>query len=515
MSNATLDARIRLDSSQFSGGLNRVMRESNAAVNKMTSQFGTLRNVLTGGALGLGGFFAGREAVEKAAEYEKFERMLSLVAGGANAAKLELEELKKAALAPGLDLESAVQATVRLRTMGYTTDEARKHMESLANKVAAFGGGGEEMKGVILALSQISAKGKVTAEEINQIAERLPTVRKDMQEAFGTANTEALQKMNLSAETFINTLLDKWSEAPPVVGGITEEIKKFKQSLDELKSYAGSIIAPIIGELTGAMARFKAAHQGMVRDLDQVFGGGFGRRQDAERFLGDMERKLNDSNTLKGRAGRGPTAEELEIERKRRAEYEESVRKFQAQRDAAMETAKEGADTDQERLDIVNRQLAEITNIKETVDAVNDAYKNQQEISDDLLKNYQRIVNLENERENIQNRINREKAREFQEEVKKEMMSPRERKKKMREDYDRERAEKLVMRRKENKELAEEEKKARKNAFDDAKKGQFWDKDEARRRIREKMAQENKEIFKNSLETLKSIDAILRTLATA
>lgn len=512
---ATLDARIRLDSSQFSGGLNRVLRESNAAVNKMTSQFGSLRNILTGGALGLGGFFAGKEAVEKAAEYEKFERMLSLVAGGANAAKIELEELKKAALAPGLDLESAVQATVRLRTMGYTTDEARRHMESLANKVAAFGGGGEEMKGVILALSQISAKGKVSAEEINQIAERLPTVRKDMQEAFGTANTEELQKMNLAADEFINTLLDKWSEAPPVVGGITEEIKKFRQSLDELKSYAGTIIAPIIGELTGAMARFKAAHAGMVRDLDNLFGGRFGRMQDAQRFLGEMERRLNDSNTLKERGNTGPSKEALEVERRRRQEYEESVRKFQAQRDAAMDTAKQGAETDQERLDLVNKQLAEITNIKETVDAVNDAYANQREISDELLRNYQRIVGLENERENIQNRINREKAREFEEEVRKEMMDPRQRKQKMREDYDRERAEKLVMRRRENKELAKEEKKARENAFNDAKEGRFWDKDEARRRIREKMAQENKEIFKGSLETLKSIDQILRTLATA
>lgn len=49
---ATLDARIRLDSSQFSGGLNRAMRETNVAVGKMSAQFGTLRNVMAGGVVG-------------------------------------------------------------------------------------------------------------------------------------------------------------------------------------------------------------------------------------------------------------------------------------------------------------------------------------------------------------------------------------------------------------------------------------------------------------------------------
>ncbi len=513
---ATLDARLRLNSAEFSGGLNRALRESNAFVGKMTQQFGTLRNVLTGGAVGLLAGVGITSSIEQAAEFEKFERMLALVSGGAEAAKLELNELRKVAQKPGIDLESAVQATIRLKTMGYTSQEARKHMEALANKVAAFGGGGEEMKGVLLALSQISAKGKISAEEINQIAERLPTVRRDMKEAFGTANTEELQKMNLAAEDFINTLLNKWSEAPPMVSGITEELKKFRMAMDEIKGYAGQVFAPIVSEATGAIQRFAAAHRALLLDVDKLFGGGLARRMDAEDFLGRMQRAEADANALAGRENdpaKVKAAEEARL--KRLEESDRLIREFREKRGGVMDLAKQQADDEQAQLEIVRAQLAEITDIEEVTRAINDAYQNQNAISDELFSKYQQIVQLKREEANLEERINRKRAEEINRKVAEEMLGPQERRQRMRDQNDKDRAMRRVMREEERNRLKEEERKARKNMLDDIKEGKFWDKDEARKRIRENVAKEWKDIFKDSKEHLKNIETILRTLATA
>ncbi|MFH5181156.1 tape measure protein [Paenibacillus sp. TAB 01] len=45
-------------------------------------------------------------------------------------------------------------------------------LHSLGDAVAAVGGDTEQMKGIALAIGQIQSKGKLSAEEVNQLAER-------------------------------------------------------------------------------------------------------------------------------------------------------------------------------------------------------------------------------------------------------------------------------------------------------------------------------------------------------
>lgn len=508
---ATLSAHLRLNSAQFSGGLNRAVRESSVAVGKISAQFASLKNIFTGGALGIGAGFLIGDMLGKAAEYEKYTRMLSLVSGGLNGAKLELAELRKEALKPGLDLESAVTATVRLRTLGYTTQQTREYMNALANKVAAFGGGGEEMKGVIIALSQIASKGKVSAEEINQIAERMPGIREDMKAAFGTANTEEIQKMGISARDFIDTILNRWKDAPAVVSGLSEEMKNFRNTMDSLKAYGGQIFAPMVAEVNNLVRGLTAVHQIVTMTLDEAAGGGLLRQMEAERFAGEMERKLADQSAIKKQEGEkvfGSTAEEME---KRAA----AIKEYQARRDAAANAAKQMATSDEAELEIVRAQLEEITDIEETTKAITDAYATQQDIQKETLERQQRYNGLKREEKALVDAINRKEADRINDAVDERMKTPRQRKQEMRDKNERKRAAKREFRKEENAALKKEEDDARNNRLDNIKKGNFFDKDEARKRIRKEQAERWKNALQDSATSLKNIEKILGALATA
>ncbi len=76
------------------------------------------------------------------------------------------------------------------------------------------------MEGVGLALSQIASKGKISAEEINQLAERVPQIRQAMIAAFGSADTQVLQRANITATAFVEGVTKELEKLPQVTGGI-------------------------------------------------------------------------------------------------------------------------------------------------------------------------------------------------------------------------------------------------------------------------------------------------------
>ncbi len=84
-----------------------------------------------------------------------------------------------------------------LQSVGMNADAARETITQFGNAVARAGGGAEQFDGVVLALSQISAVGKVTQEDLNQIKERLPEFTRVMKEEFGVVVQETSQCCHL------------------------------------------------------------------------------------------------------------------------------------------------------------------------------------------------------------------------------------------------------------------------------------------------------------------------------
>jgi tape measure domain-containing protein len=403
---ATINAKIRLDSSQFQGGLNRAVTSASQAVQKMSGQFGALKNIAGFGAIGAAVGVIGQKVIEASVPFEKFQRQLLLVAGGAEAAKTKFSELQQAATLPGLDLASAVDGQIRLQVLGYTADEATAHIKTLAKNVAAFGGGGEEMKGVILAFSQISSKGQVFAEEINQIAERLPTVRTLMKEAFGTANAEEIQKMNVSAREFTDAMMNGMAGSQQVTSGLAEELAKTKMILDSMFAEGSGVATwgvKVFNNITktgiGMAAMFKDLYKDIVYGQDRLKEMSY-----AEKFAADMQEKLANSDAKRNK-------EEEEAAETKRKSAEDAIKAEQEKTKAFNDRIKQtsmavsAAGTDKEKLAEVNAELKRLNLVQDQetlLKRLKDAQEGRLALSEKELDKINRYLGLLGQRKSLE-----------------------------------------------------------------------------------------------------------------
>jgi tape measure domain-containing protein len=151
--------------------------------------------------------------------------------GSIQGAKEELDKLRVTAENPGLALPQVVQASASLQSVGMSADAARETITQFGNAVARSGGGAEQFSGVTLALSQISAVGKVTQEDLNQIKERLPEFARVMKEEFGTVTAEGIRAIGVSSEEFITRSVSALAKLERAQGGLGNTFDNLKDNV--------------------------------------------------------------------------------------------------------------------------------------------------------------------------------------------------------------------------------------------------------------------------------------------
>ena len=201
----------------------------------------------------------GTTVTQTAVKMDSLKRGLTAVAGSSAEAERQLVRLKEVAKLPGLGFEEAIQGSINLQAAGLSATEAERSLKGFGNALATVGKGKAELDGVVLALSQIQSKGKVSAEEINQIAERVPQIRQIMLDAFGTANTEILQQVGLSSEEFISTVNDALAKLPQVTGGAQNALENFddvrKRVFGQFGDAVLRVLVPILERATPLLER--------------------------------------------------------------------------------------------------------------------------------------------------------------------------------------------------------------------------------------------------------------------
>ncbi|WP_309721155.1 tape measure protein [Armatimonas sp.] len=196
----------------------------------------------------------GRQSVKTAVELDSLKRGLIAITGSSAEAERQLVRLRKIAELPGLGFKEAIQGSLRLQSAGLSAKRAEASLREFGNAIAAAGGGKEQLDGVTLALSQIASKGKVSAEEINQIAERFYGVRTAMQAAFGTSDTEILQKAKLTATEFIDGVVGVLSKDKRVGDSLANQFENANQKISDSLARIGSTLAPKAADALGAVA---------------------------------------------------------------------------------------------------------------------------------------------------------------------------------------------------------------------------------------------------------------------
>lgn len=208
-------------------------------------------------------------ASRQAASFEQLTLGLQVFAGSAAETERQLNRLREVAKLPGLSFRDAVEGSTKLQAVGFSAALAERALMAFGNALAMAGKGKEDLQGIIVALSQIVSKGIVSAEEINQIAERMPQIRVAMQEAFGTANTETLQKMGITSEVFITKLIGVVEAWKKVQGGTQNAFDNLSDSVDRIAVSFGQAINKMLGPAAQALgdALNNAVNSGVVSQL--------------------------------------------------------------------------------------------------------------------------------------------------------------------------------------------------------------------------------------------------------
>lgn len=216
------------------------------------------------------------------------------VEGSIEGATRRLREMAAVARSPGLGLDQVAAADVKLRSVGLSAALSEKSIREVGNALALVGRGKADLDGVFLAFTQIVSKGKVSAEEINQIAERVPQIRKIMQEAFGTADTEAIQKLGLSSEEFIRKTLDGFSKLPRAVGGLRNSWENLTDTLTQSANAIGEQVVPAAIAAFGDLEKSIAGNRDTLKDVGvnvvsfgRIVGGVFSTVKSAADLVGE------------------------------------------------------------------------------------------------------------------------------------------------------------------------------------------------------------------------------------
>jgi len=169
---------------------------------------------------------------------------------GLDSYKLSFSDVKTTAKLPGLGLEEVAQSEIKFASVKYNAGLAVKAVKEFGNALIASGKGKAELDGISNAFAQIKGKPSIMAQEVNQIAERLPMIRDLMQQAFGTSNTEVLQKQNIGAEAFLTKIVAQLEKLPRVAGGFKVGMENIADSL-KVGAYEVTNIADKLFNLTG------------------------------------------------------------------------------------------------------------------------------------------------------------------------------------------------------------------------------------------------------------------------
>lgn len=244
-----LIAKIKVDTGDFKAGLDLVREE----VKKLDRAVGIAGRKLTVG-LTLPIAALGAASVKASKDMDSLKRGMVAVTGSADRAAREMEKLKVVAQLPGLGFFDAVKGSTRLQAAGASAEQARRALQGFGNAIATVGGGKAELDGVTLALTQILASGKVLGQEVRQLQQRVPQIRQVMIAAFGTARSEEIQKLGITADEFLSKISTQLLNLPRVTGGVRNAFENLGDSMFRLGAAIGDGLLPVVIPLIESIA---------------------------------------------------------------------------------------------------------------------------------------------------------------------------------------------------------------------------------------------------------------------
>ena len=210
------------------------------------------------------------KSVMAAARLEQLRMGFKTLLGSAGAAEKMLRDLYDFAARTPFEVEGLMQQTRLLLALGFNAREVIPTLRAVGDAVAALGGSNELLRRVVLALGQMRAKGKVSAEEMRQLAEAGIPAWEILAEKIGVSIPEAMKLVEqraVSAATGIQAIIEGMNQR--FAGMMEEQSKTIIGIWSNIKDTT-YIILTRIGERIVEVFRVKEGMKAFLEWLQKV-----------------------------------------------------------------------------------------------------------------------------------------------------------------------------------------------------------------------------------------------------
>lgn len=186
--------------------------------------------------------------IKLAADMEQTRIAFTTMLGSAEAARSLLDELQQFAAATPFEFPQLTTASRKLLAFGFTAKQIIPMLTSVGNAAAGLGLGSEGIDRMTIAIGQMQAKGKVSAQEMMQLAEAGVPAWRYLAQAIGVSIPEAMkmaEKGGIDAATGVNAILSGMNKD---FGGMMEAQSKTMLGLWSTGKDNLSMILRSIGE---------------------------------------------------------------------------------------------------------------------------------------------------------------------------------------------------------------------------------------------------------------------------
>jgi tape measure domain-containing protein len=257
-------------------------------VSKMSGAMAGLGMAATITAAIAAGFYAvGKAAINAALPLDAFRRGLAALSKDVDDYQKQIKRLTEISRAPGLGMQEVFAGATQLQGAGISADTTATMIKQLGNAIAMAGRGRNEFKLGIDQLGKMAGLGKVTMEDLNQIAAYAPTVRNAFSRALGTLDSEKISKMGLSMEDIFKRVGKELEKDARATASFQTELDNLADSFQIAMEPLGSMLLTVwtdqsryaqtffddlqmVNEELGLMAMRMAA---LVPIMQSAFGG--------------------------------------------------------------------------------------------------------------------------------------------------------------------------------------------------------------------------------------------------
>ncbi|MBA4541982.1 tape measure protein [Thermoactinomyces daqus] len=265
---------IRADSKDLFSGLSQARKAADRFASETSKSFA--KTALAVGGI-VGGFEGLKNVIGKGFEVnikmEGAQTSFTTLLKSGEKAKDMIQQLQQIGVKSPFDFDSLSKSAKLLLSMGVNAKNVVPYIKKIGDAVAAVGGSSEQMENVALAIAQISAKGKVSAEEMNQLAENGIPAWQILSEKMHKSTAE-LMKMGsdgkLLAKDVLPLLIDGLGDK--FGGAMQKAANTFSGQLEQMKEQSelvlGKLFEPMFKGLeTNVLPRVNQALQTFSQGL--------------------------------------------------------------------------------------------------------------------------------------------------------------------------------------------------------------------------------------------------------